>query len=603
MRFAVHIFLFTICLCFAMAPTTSAQELTRELKLGEGAVIQIVNRSGRVAVRAEAAKGETPVTGNLTAMSPAGVSENEIKINGSSGQTITVKAADAKKRIDLVVTVPERCKLKIETTEGAIELVGNFESVDARTETGTIVTDIPADDIKYQFVWTESRPRYLADFDIAEVKEKSAGRFEIKGLYAADGKVKSKKEKVKTDLTDEQATNNEQRTTNSDPKAEDQKSKTIDLKFTTARGIILLNVPPNEVMSDLRERPLTNAAKAIIRSGDSLLMDAIRRASPKYFGDYARTLPPIMLEPKFAAKDNGLIVPKASLKTALVRVTDFRNRSIADLTAADFEVMENGEPREIVSVTRSTAPFNLVLLLDVSGSVENYVNFIRKAARNFVDTVDKNDRVSIVIFNDDVKVLSSFTTDKEKLSTSLDTFDAGGGTAYYDALAYTIADTLRPLRGERTAIVILTDGDDNRSFLAFDSLAGSIQESGALIYPLYVPSGLIALAAQNMDIDPMRKKYMSLTAKSEGEGDKLAKLSGGVYYPITQISQIQLAYEDIVKQMRSAYNVTYRSDGRSDGRGDRSATAGSGASPRLKIRAKRENVFTAIAAVQTVNDN
>ena len=174
---------------------------------------------------------------------------------------------------------------------------------------------------------------------------------------------------------------------------------------------------------------------------------------------------------------------------------------------------------------------------------------------------------------------------------SLDTFDAGGGTAYYDALAYTVADTLRPLKGERTAIVILTDGDDNRSFLAFDSLMGSIQESGALVYPLYVPSGLIALAAQNInaDIDPLRKKYMSLTAKSEGEGDKLAKISGGVYYPITQIGQIQRAYEDIVLQMRSAYNITYRSD--------TALTATNGASPRLKVKAKRENVFTVVTSV------
>jgi VWFA-related protein len=246
-----------------------------------------------------------------------------------------------------------------------------------------------------------------------------------------------------------------------------------------------------------------------------------------------------------------------------------------------------------VSVSRSTAPFNLVPLLDVSGSVENYVNFIRKAARSFVDTVESDDRVSIVIFNEDVKVLSKFTTDKEKLSKSLDSFDAGGGTAYYDALAYTIADTLRPLKGERTAIVILSDGDDNRSFLAFDSLAGSIQESGALIYPLYVPSGLIALAVQNADMDPMRKKYMSLTAKSEGEGEKLAKISGGVYYPITQIGQIQQAYQDIVAQMRSAYEITYRSE----------SANGNGASPRLKIRAKRDNVFTTITSVQAVNQN
>jgi hypothetical protein len=175
------------------------------------------------------------------------------------------------------------------------------------------------------------------------------------------------------------------------------------------------------------------------------------------------------------------------------------------------------------------------------------------------------------------------------LSESLDTFDAGGGTAYYDALAYAISDTLRPLKGERTAIVILTDGDDNRSFLAFDSLAGSIQESGALIYPLYVPSGLIALGANtNADIDPLRKKYMSLTAKSEGEGERLAKISGGVYYPITQIGQIQQAYEDIVRQMRAAYNIIYRSE---------LIEGGTGANPRLKIKPKRENIFATVASV------
>ncbi|MBV9241552.1 MAG: VWA domain-containing protein, partial [Acidobacteria bacterium] len=219
--------------------------------------------------------------------------------------------------------------------------------------------------------------------------------------------------------------------------------------------------------------------------------------------------------------------------------------------------------------------------------VENYVNFIRRAARSFVETVDPRDRVSIVIFNEDVKVLSTFTTDKGLLSKSLDTFDAGGGTAYYDALAYVISDTIRPLRGERSAIVVLTDGDDNRSFLPFDSLEGSIQESGALIYPLYVPSALIAAAVQNpnADIDPVRRKYMSLTAKAEGEGDRLAKISGGVYYPITEISQIQKAYEDIVDQLRTAYSVTYRSDS--------SAT-----SPiRLKIRSKRENTFATVTSV------
>jgi VWFA-related protein len=370
------------------------------------------------------------------------------------------------------------------------------------------------------------------------------------------------------------------------------------LNLVTDRGIILVNVPPNEVSSDLRERPLTNAAKAIIRSGDSLLMEAIRRASPKYFGDYAKTLPPLKREPFLTEKKNvpdGLV---AERKTALVRVTDINNRAIGDLGAKDFEVTENGEAREIESIVPETAPFNLVLLLDVSGSVENYVTFIRKAARNFVDTVSPGDRISIVIFNEDIKVLSTFTTDREKLLKSLDTFDAGGGTAFYDSLAYVLTDTLRPLKGERTAIVVLSDGDDNHSFLSFDSLLGSLQESGALVYPLYVPSSLIAAASSadpNFSVDPLRSRYMGLNTKAEGEGEKLARVSGGVYYPITRISQLQKAYDDIVLQLRTAYNITFRSTSPEISR--------AGASPRLKIRARRENSFVKINSVTIVAEN
>ena len=571
----------------------AAQDVTREFTASVHSDITITNKYGRVAVRAEEAADGKAIVPTLTASSAKGVSDGEIKIAGAA---ITVSPSDPKKRIDLIVIVPQRASIKIETAAGAIEVSGNFASVEALSDTGTIAADVPADDVKYLFQWTESRPRILADFDISPVKEKSAGRFEIKGRHR-EGEVKSKKEKGKTEdpipeLPDTGPVPGQKLKGKSLKPADGEISRSVALDFSTARGIILLNVPPGEVTSDLRERPLTEAAKAIVRSGDSLLMEAIRRASPKYFGDYARTLPPVSLEPKFATKSSRMDVPNAEVKTALVRVTDLQNRAISTLGAGDFEVTENGHSREVISVTHSDAPFNLVLLLDISGSVENYVNFIRKTARSFVDTVDKKDRVSIVIFNEDVKVLSKFTTDKGKLAESLDTFDAGGGTAYYDALAYTVADTLRPLKGERTAIVILTDGDDNRSFLAFDSLIGSIQESGALIYPLYVPSGLIALAASGADIDPLRRKYMSLTAKSEGEGDRLAKVSGGVYYPITQIGQIQKAYEDIVLQLRSAYNITYRSDP--------AMLTGEGASPRLKIRSKKPDTFVTINSVSAV---
>ncbi len=465
-----------IFLVFLTFFAAQAQTVEREFPYQNGATVEIKNLYGRVFVLADE-KLENKAIVQINADKT--LASNELRTETGKGLNLEILPQNAKNRVDLTVKLPLRARVRITTGEGEVRVSGNLESAEVFTETGTIAAQVPLDDLKYNFLWTASRPRVLSDPTLEEIKEKSAGKFQIKGKISGQSSVVSGQK-------DEE-----------DAKTEDQKPKNIELNLTTARGIILLNVNPNEVPSDLRERTLTNAAKAIIRSGDSLLMEAIRRASPKYFGDYAATLPPIKRTPNLTIGEKPQPLPKANLKQVLVKVTDLNNRAVSDLKQADFEVSESGKEREIVSVVPTTAPFNLVLLLDVSGSVENYVDFIRKAARDFVNTAGANDKIAIIIFNEDVKTISTFTTDKGKLSESLDTFDAGGSTAYYDALAFTLVETLRPLRGERTAIIALTDGDDNRSFLPFDSLLGSIQESGALIYPLYVPSELIAATANN----------------------------------------------------------------------------------------------------------
>jgi len=590
-----HFFLPPILLILS-ALITEAQSLSKELSVPEGTTVSVVNRYGRIDVEAFAVEaGTTDRKGQINATSDKKlVTPKEISISTKGRHVdIEIKPTDPQKRIDVSLKLPERSLVSLETLDGAVMVTGDLALIDTTTVTGTVAVDIPTNDLKYDLTWTESHPRYVSDIELKKIKEKAAGRFVIQGeIHDPVAAKENAGDDPPAETSDLPAADDPP-----DVKKKKKKHKVsegIELRFTSARGIMLLNVPPNEVSSDLRERPLTNAAKAIIRSGDSMLMDAIRRASPKYFGDYLRTLPPFKREPAFSAKPAGPDIPAARVKRALIRVTDGDNRTVSGLEVKDFEVTENSAPREVVSVRTVTSPVDLVLLLDVSGSVENYVNFIRKAARNFVDTVDRNDRISIVIFNDDVKVLSTFTTDKQKLSTSLDTFDAGGGTAYYDALAYTLSDTLRPLKGDRTAIVVLTDGDDNRSFLAFDSLAGTIQESGALIYPLYVPSGLIAASANNdanASVDPLRTKYMGLTSKAEGEGRRLAKVSGGSYYPISQISQIQAAYDDIVQQLRTAYFVTYQGD----------TIANTGHPTKLKIRVTRDGTTVSITNVTAVD--
>src|SRR5205807_3803842 len=115
----------------------------------------------------------------------------------------------------------------------------------------------------------------------------------------------------------------------------------------------LLNVDPSMVPSDLHERPLTEAARAIVRSGDSQLVEAIRKVSPKMFGDYARTLPPIEREPTLVKRQPpGQIVSSVTPQLMRFNASGMgRNgRAIGGMRESEFTVYENGRERQVTNV-------------------------------------------------------------------------------------------------------------------------------------------------------------------------------------------------------------------------------------------------------------
>ncbi len=546
-------------LLLSLATAARAQRLERELKTPEKISVSIKNRNGRVIV---ISSDEPQQKVTISAVSSgASVSESDIS-SVVSGAHVLIDVRDRKEadRIDLTVRVPDRAKIKVTSDAGAVDVIGNFALAEVLTDTGTIHADVPLDSVKLNFVWQASRPRVLSDPELPKVKEKAGGWFVI------NGKLGDKKAKKET---------------------------RIELDFQTRRGVVLLNVEPSMVPSDLRDRALTEAARAIVRSGNNNLMDAIRQVSPKLFGDYARTLPPRQEAPALIARraPGDYATPVApQLMRVTANVTDRQGRAVSGLGERDFVVVENGEERKVTEVKPATEPFNLVLLLDVSGSVEEHIDFIRKAARNFLSTASAQDRIAIISFRDDIQVISNFTTDRRALSERLDLIDAGGSTALYDALAYVLVDTLKPLRGERTAIVIMSDGDDNRSFVPFEALIDEVLESGALVYPLYIPSGLIpeaSVPAPKTTLDPLRTRYLTVTTRAEEEGKRLARVSGGVYYPIKRIEDLQRAYDDVVAQLRMSYTITYAS------------SPGESRERRVRVRARRDDVSVRLS--QTVN--
>src|SRR5205085_9936639 len=128
---------------------------------------------------------------------------------------------------------------------------------------------------------------------------------------------------------------------------------------------------------------------------------------------------------------------------------------------------------------------------------------------------------------------------------------------------------------------------DNKSFLPIPAILEARRESGALDYPWNVPSGLIpegSVPKPEVTIDPLRTRYLTLTTRAEEEGRKLAAASGGLYYPIRRLEDLQKAYDDVVAQLRSAYTITYASNSMS-------------ASPRVRVRTNREGASVRLSPV------
>jgi len=550
-----------LLLIVAAAGSVSAQSYRREMETSDKVSLSVKSRSGRVSVIATDEQKKNVIIEASSA--GRAVDSTDVRAEGKGGSVeIEVRERPDKDRIDLVVRIPARSKVKVESQAGSVDIVGNIEIAEVSTNTGTIHADVPLEALKFDFMWSASRPRFLSDVELPEIKEKAGGIFKISGKL---GEKKPAKE------------------------------ERVQLDFLTQRGVVLLNVDPAMVPSDLRERPLTEAARAIVRSGDSQLIDAIRKVSPKMFGDYAKTLPPLGREPvlvnRRAAPGKFVSEQSPQMMRLNASVTDRNGRAIGGMKESDFTVFENGEERQVTNVVSTREPFNLVLLLDVSGSVEERIDFIRKAARDFLRTASPQDRIAIISFRDDIQIISEFSSDRRMLSQKLEDIDAGGATALWDSLGFVLSDTLKQLRGERTAVVILSDGDDNKSFVPFNAILEAVIESGALVYPLYFPSGLIpesSVPRPEVTIDPLRTRYLTLTTRAHEEGQRLADASGGVYYPIRRLDELQRAYDDVVVQLRTAYTITYASN------------LSPANNPRIRVRTKREGASVRLSPVVNV---
>ena len=236
------------------------------------------------------------------------------------------------------------------------------------------------------------------------------------------------------------------------------------------------------------------------------------------------------------------------------------NVAVPLLDMKDFIVLEDGVPQEISFFAAADTPFDLVLLLDLSGSNSKNLKMIRNSAKKFVDAARDIDRIALVTFTSQPALYSSFSLDRKKLKKTIDDMDdASGGTNFWDAMDYVLTDLIPQGAGlRRSAIVVMTDGIDNAlpeipgdgSRLPFDGLLGKIRNSETIVFPIYLDN----------EEDNVKRFHVPRAAYAQAREQLglIAGVCGTPLYRAARLSDLEEVYAQVVRDLSTVYSIGYR---------------------------------------------
>jgi Ca-activated chloride channel homolog len=230
------------------------------------------------------------------------------------------------------------------------------------------------------------------------------------------------------------------------------------------------------------------------------------------------------------------------------------------LQQRDFKVLDDGSPQEITFFAAADAPFDLVLLLDLSSSTSKKLKLIRKSSKRFVEASRPLDRIAVITFTDDIQIISPLTSDHKELLRAIDDIERPeGGTSFWDALRYVYEAVLRPGQSSRrSAVVVMTDGVDNAlpdvggvgSRTSFEELANLAARSEAIIFPVFLDTEAEEVKSH--------RAPASAYVSSRAQLAQLAESSGTVVHRASKLSDLESVYEQIIRDLGTVYSIGYR---------------------------------------------
>jgi Ca-activated chloride channel family protein len=225
-------------------------------------------------------------------------------------------------------------------------------------------------------------------------------------------------------------------------------------------------------------------------------------------------------------------------------VTDPLNRYVSGLEQEHFQIWEDKIEQKIEYFSSEDVPMSLGMIFDVSGSMKDKISTARDAAVTFLKTGNPDDEYFLVEFANRPEVASDFTTDISKLQSKIIFTPAKGMTAMYDAV-YVGLEKLKTGTNPKKALLLITDGEDNRSRYTFQNVKDFVKEQDVQIYAIVITD------EWNSQLSAGRTGRAML--------EELADLTGGRAFFPDSVYELEDICTKIAIELKNQYVIGYHS--------------------------------------------
>jgi Ca-activated chloride channel homolog len=325
-----------------------------------------------------------------------------------------------------------------------------------------------------------------------------------------------------------------------------------------------------------------------------LLVLLVLSAGNQHIAAQSPTIPPEPKELDTIRVDSDLVDLKVSVISLGAQTAS------VSLEQKDFQVFEDGLQQQISFFAAADTPFDLVLLLDLSGSTSQKIKLIRRSAKRFVEATRPIDRVAVVTFTNVPVVASDLTADREQLKDAIEHIKKpAGGTNFWDSLRFVVESMCRPTHElRRTAIVVMTDGVDNAlpqvygdgSATSFSDLLNIVRSNETLVYPIYIDT--------EAEEARLHRTPRDAFAIARNQLQQLSQACGTLVYPVSELKDLDKVYERVIRDLSTVYSIGYKPSNPSKDGGWRNVTVKLLERPDLSARAK--NGYFAKSDAQSV---